>query len=75
MMMAEAHQQAAEAIQVRATRHVLHLEARGRAQIASTSHALHNMLLDSIARRKASILSLGRLAHVIVLAAYLCEPQ
>ena len=31
---------------VHATRHVLHLEAQGRAQVASTLHALPSMLLD-----------------------------
>ena len=55
--MAEAHRQAARAIQVRATRHVLHMEARGRAQVASTSHALHNMLLNGIAQRKSLVLA------------------
>ena len=48
-MIAAARRQAARAIQVRATRHVLRVEARGRAQVASTSHALHNVLLNYIA--------------------------
>ena len=49
--MAEAQQQAARASQVRATRYVLHTEARGRAHVASTSLALHNILITGIARR------------------------
>ena len=55
--MAEAHRQAARAILVRATRRVLQTEARGRAQVALTSHALHRMLLNFIAHRKALVLA------------------
>ena len=54
-MSAEARRQAVRAIQVRATRHVLHMEARGRAQVASTLHALHNMLLSLTTQRRALI--------------------
>ena len=56
-MSAEARRQAVRAIQVRATRHVLHTEARGRAQVASTPHALHNMLLRFTTQRRALILA------------------
>ena len=52
-MIAEAQRQAARAIQVSATRHVRHMEARGRAQVAPTLHAMHNILLTCIAQRKA----------------------
>ena len=55
-IMAEARQQAARAIQVRAIRHVLHMEARGRAHVAATSLALHSLLINSIAQRKALVL-------------------
>ena len=54
---AEACRQAAGAIQVRATWHVLQMEARGRAQVASTSHALHNMLLSFTTQCRAMILA------------------
>ena len=55
-MMAEAQQQAAHAIQVRATRHVLHTEARGRAHVAAMLLALHSILINDIAQRKALVL-------------------
>ena len=55
-MIAEARRQAVRAIQVRATQHVLRMEARGRAQVASTLHALHNMLLSFTTQHRALIL-------------------
>ena len=55
-MIAEGRCQAGRAIQVCATRHVLHTEAQGRSQVASTSHALHEMLLSFTTRRRALIL-------------------
>ena len=48
--MAEVRQQAAHTTQVRATRHVLHMEARGRAHIAATLLALHSTWIEYIAQ-------------------------
>ena len=56
-LLAEAQQQAARAIHVRATRQVLHMEARGRGPVAFALHALQHILLDCIAQRKALILA------------------
>ena len=56
-MIAEPQCQAGRAIQVRAMRHVLHMEARGRAQVASTLRALHNMLLSLTTHRRALVLA------------------
>ena len=66
-MIAEARRQAARAIQVRATGHVLHTGARGRAQAASTLRVLHNMLLNFTAQRKA--LALADMLHHIMYGA------
>ena len=54
-MIAGARRQAGRAVQVRATRHVLHTEAQGRAQVAPTSHALHDMLLCFPTQRRVLI--------------------
>ena len=56
-MLSEAQRQAPGAVQVPATRHVLRMEARGRAQVAPSLHALHNMLLKFIAQCKALFLA------------------
>ena len=56
--MAEAHQQAAQGVQVRVTRHVLHTEGRGRADISTPSLALHSILIDCMTQRKALVLVL-----------------
>ena len=56
-MMAGAHRKTTRAIWVHAIRRVLHMDARGRAQVASTSHALHNMLLSFTTQRRALILA------------------
>ena len=56
-MIAEASRQAGRAIQVRATRHILHMEAQGRAQVASNSHAMHNIFLRLTPQRRAWVLA------------------
>ena len=55
--LAGARRQAGKPIQVRATRHVLHMGAQGRAHVASTSHILHNMLLSFATRCRPLILA------------------
>ena len=54
-MTAEAHQQTAGAIQVRAIWHVLPMEARGRAHVTAASVALHGILSKCIAQCKALV--------------------
>ena len=49
-------QEAAHAIQVRVARHVLPMEARGIAHMATTSLALHGILIEHVAQRKAFVL-------------------
>ena len=56
-MIAEARRQAGRAIQVGATRRVLHMEAQGRARVAPTSHAMHHMLLNLFSHRRALVLA------------------
>ena len=53
-MITEARRQSARAIQVCATRRVLDLEAQDRAPIATTSHAMHHMLLHLFAQRSCT---------------------
>ena len=51
-VMAEAQQQAAHAIQVRATCHAPHTEVRGRGHVAMRSLALHSILIECVAHHK-----------------------
>ena len=44
-MITDTHRQSGRAIQAQAMRHVLHMEAQGRAWVSSTSHAIHHLLL------------------------------
>ena len=53
-LLAEAHQQKVN-FYVRVIGHVLHTEAQCRASIAACHHAVHRIVVDCIARRKALV--------------------
>ena len=54
-MITEARRQSGRAIQVHAMRRVLHLAARGRAWVTTTSHAMHHLLLTLLIQRRALV--------------------